>query len=102
MPVHNQKQVKQRIAGSLNLSEFSDSQQDKIVSGLLDNISDRINIAIYDKLTEEDRQKLQKISKTKDEDAILNFLRVKIKNLHLLADEITMDTVEEFKKLRKS
>ena len=101
MPVFNEKKAKQKIAESLDLLGFTNSQQNKIISGLLDNISARINIAIYDKLTEEDRQKLQKISRTKKKDAILNYLKPKIRNLHLLVDEITRETIEEFENLRK-
>lgn len=101
MPVFNEKKAKQKIAESLNLSGFTNSQQNKIISGLLDNISTRINIVIYDKLTEEDRQKLQKISRTKEKDVVLNFLKSKIRNLHLSVDEITRETIEEFENLRK-
>ncbi len=101
MPVFNEKEAKQKIAESLNLLGFTDSQQNKIISGLLDNISARINIAIYDKLTEEDRQKLQKISRAKEKDAILNYIKSKIRNLRLLVYEITRETIEEFEDLRK-
>lgn len=101
MPVFNQEKVKQKIAESLNLSGFTNSQQNRIISGLLDNISDRINIAIYDKLTEKDRQKLQKISRIGEKGIISNYLKLKIRNMRLLVDKVTIETIEEFENLRK-
>lgn len=101
MPIYNGEKIKQRISETLGILDLTDSQQNKIISGLMDNISDRIDIAVYDKLAEEDRKKFQKISKMEDKEVILFFLKSKIRNLPLLVDEIVRETIDEFENLKK-
>ncbi|MGA2418085.1 MAG: hypothetical protein ABSF55_02510 [Candidatus Staskawiczbacteria bacterium] len=93
------KKAKQQIKEALDISDLADSQQNKIVSQLLNNISLKINMAIFDKLGDEDRKKVLKFLRAKDKDAILSYLNAKIKNLPDLVKKITAETIEEFKEL---
>jgi hypothetical protein len=99
MPSPNDKKIKMQIASGLDLANFSGPQQDKIISGLRDNLADKINIALLDKLTEEERKKLQKIVKTKGRSGALEYLNSKIKNLQSVMDQVAKQTVDEFKDL---
>lgn len=91
--------LKQKIEEAIDVFGLSDIQKDKIVSGLLENISSRINMAISDELTREDKEKIFKILKAKDSTAVFNYLNGRIKNLPELVRSVAEETIQEFKNL---
>jgi translation elongation factor EF-Ts len=93
--------LKQQIADKLNLSSFSAPQQQKIISGLTENISNRINLAVFERLTEEERKELQKLAKANKKAGVLKFLNSKIDDLQSFAEQIAVETIDEFKKIRE-
>ncbi|TSC95113.1 MAG: hypothetical protein CEN87_125 [Parcubacteria group bacterium Licking1014_1] len=101
MATSSAKNLKQQIINNLNLSGFTSLQQSKIISGLMDNVSDRINIAILDLLAEDEKKELGKIARSKKKGAALKYLNSKIKNISSLTEKITRETIEDFRRLRR-
>jgi len=100
MYVESNKKLKQQIIESLNLSGLTVGQKDEIISKLMDNAFNNINMAILDLLTEEEKKELEKKVKTKKKGAVLKYLNSKIKDFSLLPEEITQETIKDFKRLR--
>lgn len=98
--ISNNIKFKKQISESMNLSGLTAAQQNKIISGLTDNISARIGIAILDQLNEKEKKELQNISKSKKKDAVLNYLNSKIENLPLLIGRVIKETINEFKRIK--
>jgi hypothetical protein len=95
------KKLRQQIIENLDLSNFTKSKQDKIISGLMANVSSAINIAVLDKLSDQEKLELENISKKGKKTATLQYLEIKITELPLLIEKITRETINEFKKLRE-
>lgn len=94
------KKLKQQIIESLSLSDFTKRQQDKVISGLMNNVFNKINIAILDLLTEDEKRGLEKLAKTRKKGVVLKYLSSKIKDFSSLPEEIARMTIEDFKRLR--
>jgi hypothetical protein len=94
----NNKIEKQQIIDNLKLSSLTPSQQDKIIKGLMDNIAARINMAVLDNLSSDEKKEFFKVLKSKKKSSVLKFLNKKIENFSDLAEKISVQTVSEFKK----
>lgn len=94
-----EEKYKQKIREALDLSGLSESEQDKIIYQLLNIISSKINMIIFDLLADEEREKFIKFSKNGGESAMEQFLTIKIKNLPEITNKIVNETIEEFKQL---
>lgn len=100
--MENKKELKQKISKSLDLSSLTGAQQNRIILGLMDNISARISIAVSDKLNARQKEELKKISRAVKKEAVLDYLNSKIKNFSLLTEKIAKETVSDFIRLRNS
>ncbi|MEK7665064.1 MAG: hypothetical protein AAB361_02910 [Patescibacteria group bacterium] len=100
MPVEINNRLKQQIIESLNLKSYTARQQEKIISKLMDNAFSKTFIAIMDMLLEDEKKELLRMVKTKNKEAVLNYLNSRIKNFSLLPEEITEETIKGLKKLR--
>jgi len=101
MAVINEEELKKEIAEKLDLSGYSSEEQEKIISMLLENVSAKLNIAILDRLSEEERAELEKFSDAGKNEEAMNFLSLKISDLQEVIDGTAAKIVEEFKKSRK-
>lgn len=101
MTITADKKLKQQIVENLDLSDFTKTEQDKIISGLMDNVSSAINIAVLDQLSDQEKLELENILKKHKKIATLEYLEIKIKELPLLIEKVTRETINEFKKLRE-
>lgn len=86
-------EIRQKIIESLNLSGLTKPEQDKIVFMIMDNISSRISIAIWDTLSGQDKEDLNNIEKKE----FLDYISVKIKDFPKLVEDITRQTLYDFK-----
>ena len=100
MAVKNNNKIEQQIAESLNLSGYTAQQQNKIISKLMDNAFNKTTIAIMDLLLEDEKKEFLKMAKTKNKEAVLNYLNSRITDFSSLPEEITQEVIKDFKKLR--
>jgi len=96
----NNTELKQKIIERLDLSNFSPEEQSKILFLLMDNVSCKLNMAILDRLTEDDRRKLQKLSRAGGK-KVLNFIGSRVDNFSLLVEGVTKQTVDDFRRVRQ-
>jgi len=96
------EKLKQQIVESLNLSGLTAEQKDEIISGLMDNAFNNINMTILDLLTEEEKKELEKKARIKKNGFVLKYLNSKIKDFSSLSEEITRETIKDFKRLRSA
>ncbi len=94
------QKIRQQIAESIGLLDFSAQEQDEIISQLLDNASRKINIAILDLLTDEQKQELEVLAKLNGKDKVLNYLNAKIGNLQGLVEKTTEEVILDFMEKR--
>ena len=99
METNSQEKIKQQIIKEVDMSGIADSQKNEIVSQLLDDILLKINIAVFDRLQEEDRENIANLLESDDKSGIMDFLESKIEDLPELAEGVVKETIEEFKKL---
>jgi len=97
MAISNDEKIKQKIAESLDLLSFTKDQQDKIIQGLMNNVSSAVNISVLDQLSQEEKNELEKLSG--NEEATSDYLKNKIKDLPLLIEEVTKETIDNFRKM---
>lgn len=95
----NSQELRESVAKSLNLSNFTEQQQEKIIFALMGNVSSMIAIAVWKKLSAKDRAGLKKIS---GEGEFLKYVSSKIENFEGLVEQITKETTDEFKELRRN
>jgi hypothetical protein len=97
------KKIKQQISEKLGISNFAGSEQDKVISGLMDNISMAVNIAVLEKLSSQERQEFKKLlnSKKIKKAQAQEFLKSKIGDLDTLAKLTAEQTIKEFLRLTK-
>lgn len=69
---------------------------EKLIPGLLENVSSRISMAIFEKLSKEDREKVLKFLKSGDSDAALKILNIKIDDFSGVVNKIASQTLQEF------
>lgn len=100
MTSNKDKKLKEQIADNLNLTSLKKSQQEKVISGLMNNVFNRINMTILDLFTEEEKKELEKILKTNESGAVLKYLNSKIKDFSSLPEEVALETVKDFKRRR--
>lgn len=100
--LNNKIQLKILISKKLDLLGLSFLEQEKIISGLLENISVKVNIAIEKILNQEEQAELQAIALKKDKDALMGYLKSKISNVEEIVEEIAQETIEEFKAIRNN
>lgn len=94
------KKQKQKIVKSLEIEHLTPSQQDKIISMVSENVSAKIDMIIWNKFIQEEKQELYKISRKGDNKKILKYLTRKIGNFSQLVEDITRETIEDFKSKR--
>ncbi len=95
---NNDKNLKEQIARTLKLMGYTGFEKNKVVFGLMDNASKRIDIAILDRLADKEKTELLKISKAKNKSKILKYLSSKISDLPQIIEQAVSQTVGEFKR----
>ena len=90
--------IRQNIVENLHVSHLTKSEQDKIIFMLMDGVSSRINATVWEKLLQEDRKELKKLSKKET----IDYIATKIENFPKLVENITKQTINEFKQKRAS
>jgi hypothetical protein len=100
MSIISEKIIKEQIAKDLDLSSLNKDEQDKIVSGLIKNISLAVNIAVLDELDSEDKQELEVICNSPRENAVLDYLNSKIDNFQFLIQRVVEEIVSQFQESR--
>lgn len=91
--------IMQKIADSLNLTHLKKAEQEKIILALMRMVSAKINIAVWGKLSEEKRKKLKKAVKS-GKRQVLNYISSSVENFSELVENITRQTIIDFKKKR--
>ncbi len=95
------KKLKEYIENKIDLSNFTESEKNEIIDGVVKNISVAISIAVFENLNEEDRKEFLKLSELKINAKMLKFINLKIKDLKLLVTQTTDRIIDEFNELRK-
>ena len=94
------KAFKQQVAKHLNVSHLTASQQDRIVSVLMDSVSDNITMAIWDRFLEQEKKEMKGILTKSGQKQPLDYIGSKINNFPKLVEDITRQTMDDFRKRR--
>jgi len=100
MSIISDQEIKEQIAKDLDLSAFEKEEQERIISGLMENISLAINIAVLDELSDEDKLELEVICKSPRENAVLEYLNSKIDNLSFIIQNVIGEKIDQFREAR--
>lgn len=90
-------QIRSAVIAHLQLEGLAEYEQNEILRELQSNILERINIALFEMLSPEDRLTLAKIEGENPESTIA-FLGQKIPNLPLLLEALALSVVKDFQK----
>jgi hypothetical protein len=85
--------LKQNIIKVLGLEDLPEKRKLALIEKMTEIIQKRLLIRITEELKEEDKDEFIKISETKDEKALSDFLQTKIPNL----DKIILEEIIKFK-----
>ena len=85
--------AKKDIAKHLNIQKLPKNRQEKMIKSLEDIIQRRISLAVYDLLTDEDKETL--VQTTKKER--LSFVKSRIPDLDNMRNSIASSAVDRFK-----
>ncbi|MBX4200570.1 hypothetical protein KW786_00390 [Candidatus Parcubacteria bacterium] len=88
-------QAKEAVVRALNLSHLTDSEQEKIVTIILDIIAAKVNMAVWSQLSDEEKEKVAKIAKSSPE-RTLEHLGHTVKGFPKLVEDATRQTIESF------
>ena len=92
------KELQTTIAQALNLSSLTSAQQEKVISMLMSAVAIKVEMLLWERLSEDEREELKK---TKLEGKELeDYMVDKIPNVAGLIEEITRKTVTDFKRKR--
>ncbi len=95
---YKDEKLKEKICSYLYLSHLSSDEQEKIILGLMDNVSNKISVKVLEKLKEEEAKKLEEISKKEDREEFLRYLNSRIEKFSDLVNGVVKEEVERFKK----
>jgi len=90
--------INQAIINSLGLSGLTKIQQNKIVSLFAEIISSKINVAVWHKLSPENKNELKSLRGKKK----LDYIASDIKDFSKLVEDVTRETIRDFKQKRMS
>lgn len=93
------KELNEIILKDLNIGGLPAESQDKILEKLGENITNRIFMAILEKLPEDARVEFDAVSASGDEIKMQEFLKLKIVNIEELIQRIIQLTISEFKEM---
>jgi hypothetical protein len=85
-----------KIVAQLSISHLSTTEQQAAIVKLEEEISDRINLAIIEKLSEEEREEFLAIVEIGNNQEIINYIQSKIPDFQTLIQDISTQSVEEF------
>ncbi|OGZ69360.1 MAG: hypothetical protein A3D44_02790 [Candidatus Staskawiczbacteria bacterium RIFCSPHIGHO2_02_FULL_42_22] len=88
--------LREAIIEGVGLAELSPAKQDTVVAEVIEGISANINEAVWEKLSREDKNDLNKIASQGPEDT-LDYLNSHIENFSSLVEDVTRKTIAEFK-----
>lgn len=95
----------QNLLIELGLDSLPKEEQEELIIRIGEIIQERVIIRVLDELNEKDREEFDKIleEKGEEDDAVLNFLRLKILNLDQIVEEevsgFRRESVELMKKV---
>lgn len=96
----NDADIRKGVLSELNISQFTQVEQDEILAKLKENITEKINISIFEMLTPADREVLPDLEKEDlSGEKVRKFLLEKIPNLPFLMEAIATSIVTDFKKM---
>ncbi|MCX6712641.1 MAG: hypothetical protein NTY66_00330 [Candidatus Vogelbacteria bacterium] len=84
---------REKIIEKLNIFGLATEEQDAIIGKLEENIIDRVNLAVLEKLSSADREELNLMASDLERQ---KFISGKIAGLQALVEEISRQTVDEF------
>lgn len=87
------KEFRKNIAEKLGLSYLTENQQNKLIFMFMDIVASKINVAIWDRLSKDNKNQLKKMSSKK----ALNLVHSQIKDLPQLVEAITRQVANEFR-----
>jgi len=97
----NEKQ-KQQIIKSLSIGHLTNFQQDKIIGMVLENVSAKLDIIIWNAFLTEEKKKLYSASKIGESKKVLRYIISKIGNFNQLVEDTTRETIKDFKAKRRN
>lgn len=98
--VIDDEKLKNELISRVNLYGLKHEQKDKIISALVDNISVRLSVDLFDHLSATEREELENILRSGGEDEALKYVRSKISDFSLLLQKNTEETINDFEKIR--
>ena len=91
--------LSENIISALGIANISPAEQKKIVEKLEKNIQRKIVLAVLQNLNEEERKAFDDVLKLKDEKVTYAFINSTIPDAKEFVKNISVSTIEEFKKL---
>ena len=90
------EKIREFLVKSLRLEDHSRAEQDEILAKLKELVEDGINRSVNDMLSEEDRQKAEKLRHAGDSAALHAFLLEKIPNLPVALEAIGLQVLKDY------
>lgn len=95
-------QIIEKIKDKVNLSGFTDSEKDEILSSLEINILENAYVTILKNLTEKDREELSLLNDSAYHEKISSYLKLKLPNLVTILESSANEIIDEFNEMRKN
>lgn len=81
----------------LNLKDFTEEEKNDLLVQFTDSLLKRLVVRVYDKLSSEDQQELDKLTAAGDQEKINQFLSAKVPDLDEIRDQEVSELKEEMK-----
>ena len=85
----------QAVVRALSLGHLTSSEQEKIVTIILDIVAEKVNMAAWSHLSDEEKEKVAKIAKSSPE-RTLEYLNHTVKDFPKLIEDAMRQTIESF------
>ena len=92
--------AKNYIARGLHISHLTKAQQEKIVAMLMESVAARMNVAIWSNFSDVEKNELKKMLQKASEKKVLDYISSRVNNFSGLTEDITRQTIADFRKRR--
>ncbi len=91
--------IKNAIVTGLDLSNLEKKEQDSIVSVVFDNISRRVNMAVWEVLSDDDKEGLVEVLRLNPKE-VFEYISSKVDGFPSLVENVTRQTLDSFRQKR--
>ncbi|XKT74653.1 MAG: DUF5663 domain-containing protein [Patescibacteria group bacterium UBA2163] len=94
--------IKQRLVSELNIRDYSQDTQEKIVAGMIEIITQRTLTDLAAALPEHMREELFALAEAGDQEKLLAFTTQHIPNFETIARDAVSDEIQTFHQAREN